>query len=75
MFAACVVLAHTRLDVNKVVRKRLGVKKASFAPPEITADLTGSIPDDTFSANNEIVPVGAIDVTRAFRMPTSAQLR
>ncbi|WP_040494899.1 YbaK/EbsC family protein [Ilumatobacter nonamiensis] len=39
--AACVVLANTRLDVNKVVRKRLGVKKASFANAEATADLTG----------------------------------
>lgn len=41
VFAACVVLAHTRLDVNKVVRKRLGVKKASFAPAHETARLTG----------------------------------
>jgi prolyl-tRNA editing enzyme YbaK/EbsC (Cys-tRNA(Pro) deacylase) len=39
--AACVVLATTRLDVNKVVRKRFGVKKASFANGEATADLTG----------------------------------
>lgn len=39
--AACVVLAHTRLDVNRTVRKRLGVKKASFAPAEVTAEITG----------------------------------
>lgn len=39
--AACVVLAHSRLDVNKVVRKRLGVKKASFANADATAELTG----------------------------------
>lgn len=39
--AACVVLATTRLDVNKVVRKRLGVKKASFANGDATAELTG----------------------------------
>jgi len=39
--AACVVLAHTRLDVNKAVRKRLGVKKASFAPADATLDITG----------------------------------
>ena len=38
---ACVVLAHTRLDVNSAVRKRLGVRRASFAPPEVTRDLTG----------------------------------
>ncbi|MGA9275766.1 YbaK/EbsC family protein [Ilumatobacter sp.] len=41
VYAACVVLATTRLDVNKVVRKRFGVKKASFANGETTADLTG----------------------------------
>ncbi|MEM9749292.1 MAG: YbaK/EbsC family protein [Actinomycetota bacterium] len=39
--AACVVPATTRLDVNKTVRKRLGVKKASFAPGEVTEQLTG----------------------------------
>lgn len=38
---ACVVLAHTRLDVNSAVRKRLGVRRASFAPAEVTRDLTG----------------------------------
>ena len=31
-YAACVVLATTRADVNGVVRKRLNAKKASFAP-------------------------------------------
>jgi prolyl-tRNA editing enzyme YbaK/EbsC (Cys-tRNA(Pro) deacylase) len=40
-FAACVVLATTRLDVNRVVRDRLGARKASFAPAELTAELTG----------------------------------
>ena len=39
--AMCVVLAHTRLDVNGVVRKRLGVRKVSFAPGELTKELTG----------------------------------
>ncbi|MEM9608087.1 MAG: YbaK/EbsC family protein [Actinomycetota bacterium] len=39
--AACVVLATTRLDVNGTVRKRLGTRKASFAPAEATKDLTG----------------------------------
>lgn len=39
--AACVALATTRLDVNGVVRKRLGVRKVSFAPPALTAELTG----------------------------------
>lgn len=41
VFAACVVLASTRLDVNKVVRKQLGTRKASFASGEDTRRLTG----------------------------------
>ena len=40
-YAACLVLANCRLDVNKVVRKKLGVRKLSFANPELTRDLTG----------------------------------
>ena len=40
-FAACVVLANCRLDVNKVVRKKLGVRRLSFATPEKTLELTG----------------------------------
>ncbi len=39
--AACVVLAHTRLDVNKRVRGLLGVPKASFASAEEMTELTG----------------------------------
>ncbi len=41
VYAACVVLATTRLDVNKVVRKRLGTRKASFASADDTERLTG----------------------------------
>jgi prolyl-tRNA editing enzyme YbaK/EbsC (Cys-tRNA(Pro) deacylase) len=40
-YVACVVLATTRLDVNGTVRKRLGVRKASFASAEETRVLTG----------------------------------
>jgi prolyl-tRNA editing enzyme YbaK/EbsC (Cys-tRNA(Pro) deacylase) len=40
-YAACVVLAHTRLDVNRTVRRRLGAKKASFADPDQTKAITG----------------------------------
>ncbi len=40
-YAACVVLATTRLDVNRVVRQRFGVKKASFASGELTQEMTG----------------------------------
>jgi prolyl-tRNA editing enzyme YbaK/EbsC (Cys-tRNA(Pro) deacylase) len=39
--AANVVLATTKLDVNKRVRKLLGVRKLSFAPAELTRELTG----------------------------------
>jgi prolyl-tRNA editing enzyme YbaK/EbsC (Cys-tRNA(Pro) deacylase) len=38
--AACVVLATTRLDVNRAVKQKLGVR-ASFAPSEATRELTG----------------------------------
>lgn len=41
VFAACVTLAPYRLDVNRTVRDRLGTRKASFAAPEATAELTG----------------------------------
>jgi prolyl-tRNA editing enzyme YbaK/EbsC (Cys-tRNA(Pro) deacylase) len=38
---ACVLLATTRLDVNGLIRRRMDVKKASFARAEETAALTG----------------------------------
>jgi prolyl-tRNA editing enzyme YbaK/EbsC (Cys-tRNA(Pro) deacylase) len=41
VYAACIVLATHRLDVNRSVRGRLGTRKASFASPEETRDLTG----------------------------------
>jgi len=40
-FAACVTLAPYRLDVNRTIRDRLGTRKASFAPAEETARITG----------------------------------
>ncbi len=40
-YAACVVLATTRADVNGVVRKRLDARKASFAPMDDAVTLTG----------------------------------
>lgn len=40
-YACCVLLANCRLDVNKTVRKKLGVRRLSFATPEITKELTG----------------------------------
>jgi len=40
-YAACVVLAPNRLDVNRTIRDRLGTRKASFAPAEDTRAITG----------------------------------
>ena len=40
VFAACVILATTRLDVNKCVRNLMGVSKASFASAEEMKVLT-----------------------------------
>jgi prolyl-tRNA editing enzyme YbaK/EbsC (Cys-tRNA(Pro) deacylase) len=54
-YAACMVLATTRLDVNGVVRRLLDARKASFAPMDDAVALTGmeyggitpvGIPDD-----------------------------
>jgi prolyl-tRNA editing enzyme YbaK/EbsC (Cys-tRNA(Pro) deacylase) len=40
-YAACLVLATTRADVNGVVRRHLGVRKASFAPMDFAVAETG----------------------------------
>jgi prolyl-tRNA editing enzyme YbaK/EbsC (Cys-tRNA(Pro) deacylase) len=50
-FAACVVLAPTRADVNGVVRRRLDVRKASFLPLDEAVRLTGM-------ASGGITPLG-----------------
>ena len=41
VYALCLCLATTRINVNKVARKRLGTRKASFASAEVTKELTG----------------------------------
>lgn len=40
-YAACLVLATTRADVNGVVRRQLDVRKASFAPMADAVELSG----------------------------------
>lgn len=40
-YAACIVLATHRLDVNRAVRDRLGTRKASFAAADETREITG----------------------------------
>jgi prolyl-tRNA editing enzyme YbaK/EbsC (Cys-tRNA(Pro) deacylase) len=41
MYAACMVLATTRADVNGLVRRHLDARKASFAPVEAVTAATG----------------------------------
>ncbi|MEU9124556.1 YbaK/EbsC family protein [Streptomyces sp. NPDC048506] len=38
---ACVVLSHTRVDVNGVVRRHLAARKASFAPMDTAVGESG----------------------------------
>ncbi|SFP21605.1 Cys-tRNA(Pro) deacylase, prolyl-tRNA editing enzyme YbaK/EbsC [Geodermatophilus dictyosporus] len=52
--AACVVLATTRADVNGLVRRHLGARKASFAPQDVAVAETGM-------AYGGITPVGLPD--------------
>jgi prolyl-tRNA editing enzyme YbaK/EbsC (Cys-tRNA(Pro) deacylase) len=40
-YAACMILATTRADVNGIVRTRLDARKASFAPMDDAVALTG----------------------------------
>ncbi len=40
-FVVCVLLATTSLDVNRVVRREMGVRKASFAGADPVRALTG----------------------------------
>lgn len=42
-YAACVVRASMKLDVNKTVRKLMGVQRLSFASAEETMKLTGML--------------------------------
>ncbi|MEU5180912.1 YbaK/EbsC family protein [Streptomyces longwoodensis] len=39
--AACLVLSTTRVDVNGVVRRHLGARKASFAPTDVATGGSG----------------------------------
>jgi prolyl-tRNA editing enzyme YbaK/EbsC (Cys-tRNA(Pro) deacylase) len=52
--AACVVLAHTRADVNGLVRRTIDVRKLSFAPQDWAVTETGM-------EHGGITPVGLPD--------------
>lgn len=83
----CVVLATHRLDANGVVRRRMGVRKVSFASAEDTRDLTGmeiggvtvaGLPDDLpvwvdadVAAVDQVV-VGAGTRSAKIRLPGAA---
>lgn len=41
--AVCLILATDRLDVNGTARREMGVRKVSFASPEVTAEATGMV--------------------------------
>ena len=43
IYSACIVTAEYKLDVNKTVRKLMGVRRLSFASAEQTVGLTGMI--------------------------------
>lgn len=45
VYAACVIPATRRLDVNRRVKRLLGTRKASFAPADDTLARTGMAPD------------------------------
>lgn len=40
-YAACIILATTRADVNNIVRRELDARKISFAPMETATTLAG----------------------------------
>jgi prolyl-tRNA editing enzyme YbaK/EbsC (Cys-tRNA(Pro) deacylase) len=86
-YAACVVLATTRADVNGVVRRRLGAKKASFAPMDDAVALSGmeyggitpiGLPDgwpvliDAAVLNREVVVIGSGLRRSKIALPSSA---
>jgi prolyl-tRNA editing enzyme YbaK/EbsC (Cys-tRNA(Pro) deacylase) len=86
-YAACVVLATHRLDVNGAVKRRIGTRKASFAPAEATRELTGmeiggvtpfGLPDDlplwidAAVMERERVIVGGGSRDRKFLVPPAA---
>lgn len=56
-FAACVMLATTKLDVNKKVCQLLGVKKASFASADQTIELTGMMIGGVVAVGIEDMPI------------------
>ena len=68
VYAACVVLGTTRLDVNTRVRQLLGVKRLSFADADTTRELTDMLIGGVTVFGIETIPVyvdsAVLDVPR-----------
>lgn len=85
-YAACVVLATTRADVNGVVRRRLDARKASFAPMADAVELTAmefggitpiGLPDwpvwvDAAVLDRDVVVIGSGSRRSKLALPASA---
>lgn len=56
-YAVCVILATTKLDVNKKVCKLLGVKRASFADSKDTERLSGMMIGGVTAVGIEDLPI------------------
>ena len=56
-FAVCVVLANSRLDVNKKVCELMGTKRASFASAEQTTEKTGMMIGGVVAIGVEDLPI------------------
>jgi prolyl-tRNA editing enzyme YbaK/EbsC (Cys-tRNA(Pro) deacylase) len=56
-YAICVVLGTTRLDVNKTVSEKLGVKRLSFADAETTVEITGMLIGGVTAIGTRGIPI------------------
>ena len=57
IYACCVVLATTKLDVNKKVSELLSVRRLSFATAEQTVELTGMMIGGVVAIGIESMPI------------------
>jgi prolyl-tRNA editing enzyme YbaK/EbsC (Cys-tRNA(Pro) deacylase) len=75
-YAACVLLATTRLQVNTVVRTRLGARKASFADLQDATSITGmeyggitpiGLPDWPVLIDEAVIAAGTVVIGSGLR--------
>ena len=69
--AACLVLATTRADVNGLVRRHLGARKASFAPQDVAVAESG-MEFGGITPGGPARRTGRCSSTRRWRPPTSS---